>query len=174
MRSRFWVAVCTLALIASLVGWGWFASGQARDGWWALGQHVAVGPDDQGVATLESLGVRLLGVEEVAEVDEEQPPAGLRYLAVELSVSAEEASELRSCDVLLRDESGRLFEAGAQVPREDPYVTSLTCGTSDPAEEPVPQDQSLLVLVPEDAELDSVRVVALDFPPARFLELPLP
>lgn len=174
MRSRLWAAVCAVVLIGSLAGWGWFASDQARAGWWAFGQHVAVGPDDQGVATLETLGVRLVGVEEVAEVDEERPPSGLRYLAVDLSVSTHGASELRSCDVLLRDDRGRLFEAGAEVPREDPYVTSLTCGTTDPAEEPVPPDQSLLVLVPDDAELESVRVVTLDFPPARFLELPLP
>lgn len=174
MRSRFWTVFCAVVLVGSLAAWGWFASGQARDGWWALGQHVAEGPDDQGVATLDTLGVRLVGVEEVAEVDEERPPAGLRYLAVDLSVTAPEASDLTSCEVVLRDDRGRLFEAGVEVPREDPYVTSLTCGTTDPTEEPVPQDQSLLVLVPEDAELDSVRVLARDFPPASFLELPLP
>lgn len=74
----------------------------------------------------------------------------------------------------MRDTQGRLFLAGREVPYADPYDSSLTCGTADPQEDPVPPSQSVLVLVPADAELVSVRVDAREFPPARFIEFPLP
>lgn len=173
------------ALVLSLGGWGWLASEQGREGWWAFGQHAAVTPGDQGWADLGTLSVRVAGSETLLEVDEVQPPAGFTFLALDLEVraeeageeaaeeTAEEASELSSCEVQVRDSRGRLFLAGQEVPRDDAYVTSLTCGTSDPQEEPVPATQSLLVLVPLEAELISVRVDAREFPPARFIELPL-
>lgn len=175
--------VAVVGLVLSLVGWGWFASEQARTSWWVFGQHIPVGPDDQGWASIDTLSVRLVGVETAPEVDEELPPAGFAFLVVDLEVETstegpeterpETTEPLSTCDVEVRDTRGRLFEAGREVPRADPYVTSLKCGTSDPDEDPVPTDQSLVVLVPADAELSSVRVDAREFPPARFIELPL-
>lgn len=202
-RTRRGRLIAVVGLVVSLAGWGWFASEQARTSWWVFGQHVAVGPDDQGWASIDTLSVRLAGAETVPEVEDEQAPAGFAYLVVDLEVetrtegpettasettgtdaaatggSGADAAEgattqpLSSCDVEVRDARGRLFEAGREVPRADPFVTSLRCGTSDPGEDPVPTDQSLVVLVPTDAELSSVRVVAREFPPARFIELPL-
>jgi len=162
-------------LVLSLGWWGWFATEQARAGWWDVGQHVGIGPDARGWAQVDNLGVgvRLQGVEALAVVDEEQPPAGFAYLALDLEVVADGAPQSRSCTVQVRDARGRLFEAGREVPYADPYVSLLECGSSDP-EEPVPAEQSMLVLVPVDAELVSVRVDAIDFPPARFIELPVP
>lgn len=173
-RGRAASVVAAGALVLSLGGWGWFASEQAREAWWAFGQHVAVGPDDEGWASLETVSVRLAGVDTVPVVDEEEPPAGFEFLAVELLVEPSTPTELSSCEVQVRDDQGRLFLAGEAVPRGEDYASSLTCGTSDPAEDPVPTRQSVLVLVPVDAELVSVRVDAREFPPARFLELPLP
>lgn len=190
MSRRGWTVVSVLALLVSLAAWGWFATEQARVGWWDLGQHSAVEPDEQGWAHLESLGVRLVGVEQVTEVEDEQPPAGYAYLRVDLEVSTEPARQdspgdaedataeetlapLGACEVQIRDTAGRLFVAAQEVPRGEEFESSLRCGSTDP-EDPVPTDQSLLVLVPDDAEPASVRVDSRDFPPATFIELPLP
>lgn len=185
-RRRGTVATIALAvgLLVSLAGWGWFASEQAREGWWALGQHVAVGPDERGWAG-DTVGIRLAGVATVPEVEEERPPAGFTYLELDFEVApagpAEQEAgqdapllQLTTCEVQVRDEAGRLFQAGREVPSADPYESSLRCGTSDPAEDPVPTRQSLLVLLPVDAEPVSVRVDAHQFPAATFIELPLP
>lgn len=172
-HGRLGAAVAAAVLVLALAGWGWFATEQARAGWWTFGEHVAVGPEGQGWASTDALSLRLAGVETVPEVDEERPPAGFTYLAVELQVDATTPTELTRCTVQVLDRQGRLFRAGQEVPGADPYASSLTCGSSDP-EDPVPTRQSLLVLVPADAELVSVRVGALEFPPARFIELPLP
>lgn len=173
-RSRVATAVAVVGLVGSLAGWGWFATEQARDGWWALGQHEAVEPDAEGWASIDTLSVRLTGVDTATELDEEQPPEGYHYLLLDFEVEAPEASETGSCEVQVRDTQGRLFLAGQEVPRADPYVSSLRCGTSDPAEDPVPTDQSVVVLVPVDATPESVRVDAREFPPATFIALPLP
>ena len=181
--------VATLALVGGLVlslgGWGWFASVQAREGWWAFGQHVAVVPHEGGWAGVDSLGIRLAGVATVPEVEEERPPAGFTYLELDCEVdpagpAEQEAGQespllqLSTCEVQVRDELGRLFRAGREVPRSDRHESSLRCGTSDPAQDPVPTRQSLLVLLPVDAVPASVRVDAQQFPPATFIELPLP
>lgn len=172
-RGLLGTAVAAAVLVLALAGWGWFATEQARAGWWTFGAHIAVGPDSQGWAGTDTLSLRLAAVETVAEVDEEQPPAGFTYLTLELEVDAATPTELTRCEVQVLDQQGRLFLAGQEVPGADPYVSSLTCGSSDP-EDPVEARQSMLVLVPSDAELVSVRVGALEFPPARFIELPLP
>lgn len=172
-RGRVGTVLAAVVLVMALAGWGWFATAQARAGWWAFGEHVAIGPDARGWANTDTLSVRLTGAETMPEVAEEQPPAGFAYLAVELQVEATTPTELTRCQVEVLDRQGRLFRAGQEVPGADPYVSSLTCGSPDP-EDPVPTRQSLLVLVPADAELVSVRVTALELPPARFIELPLP
>lgn len=172
--SRFATSVAAVGLVGSLGWWGWAVTDQARDGWWAVGQHVAITPDDQGWAEVDTLRVRLTGVENLTEVDGEAPPEGLAFLALDFEVDAQAAPTLSRCTVEVHDEQGRLFEAGTEVPyADDPYVTSLRCGTSDPEEDPVPARQSMLVLVPADTEPVSVRVDALEFPPARFIELPV-
>lgn len=175
LRGKTGTIVATLVLLASLAGWGWFATEQAREGWWTLGEHVAVAPDAQGWATVDTLRVRLDGAEPVAVVEEEEAPAGFTYLALDFRVEAPTQGPLKlsTCEVQARDEQGRLFLAGEEVPRADPYESSLMCGTSDPDEDPVPGRQSVLVLVPDDAQLVSVRVDAREFPAARFIELPL-
>lgn len=173
-RGRVGTAVTAGVLVLSLAGWGWFASEQARAGWWETGHHLAEQPDEQGWASIDTLRLRLAAVETVREIGGEQPPTGFEFLAVTLEVDPDETGTLSTCVVEARDEQGRLFLAGREVPREDPYVSSLTCGTADPEEDSVPTDQSVLVLVPVDAEVSSVRVTSRDFPPARFLELPLP
>lgn len=169
-----WARVLPAGVLAvSLAGWGWFASEGARSGWWAFGEHVAAGPDDEGWASLDTVRVRLAGVETVAEVDGERPPAGFTYLALEFEVDAGSNEALRNCDVAVRDAQGRLFLAGQEVPGGDPYTSWLECGSTDVAEDPVPTEQSLLVLVPADAEPAAVRLTAMAFPPAEFIELPL-
>lgn len=173
-RARIPAVIAAVALVISLAGWGWFASEQGREAWWAFGQNVAVGPDDQGWAGIDTVSVRIEGADTVPVVDEESPPDGFEFLALDFRVDAATPTELSRCEVQVRDERGRLFLAGTEVPRGDPYDSSLTCGTADPEEDPVPPSQSVLVLVPVDAELVSVRVDAREFPPAEFIELPLP
>lgn len=173
-RNRVASTVAVLGLAISLAGWGWFASDNARTGWWTYGQHVAAEVDEQGWASVDTLSVRLSRTATVTAIEESIPPPGFAYLVVDLEVASEETEQARSCDVEVLDTEGRLFLAGREVPNGDPYTSSLMCGTSDPAEDPVPTDQSLLVLVPEGAEISSVRVSASDFPPATFIELPLP
>ena len=173
-RRRIASTVSVLGLVISLAGWGWLATTNARDGWWALGQHVAVEPADDGWATVDTLSVRLTGTEMVDSVDDTEPPAGFRFLVLDLEVSSTETEMSRSCTIEVMDTEGRLFLAGREVPYADPYVPDLTCGTSDPREDPVPEDQSTLVLVPTDAELVSVRIGSREFPAATFIELSLP
>ncbi|WP_109472479.1 hypothetical protein [Ornithinimicrobium cavernae] len=165
--------VAVIALLLSLAGWGWFATEAARTGWWTFGEHVAVGPEEQGWASIDTLSVRLTSAGRAVGLEEE-PPAGYVFLALDLQVESTETELFRMCDVEVRDAQGRLFRAGREVPSTDPYESSLTCGTSDPEEDPVPTTASMLVLVPVDAELTSLRVVSREFPPARFIELPLP
>lgn len=175
-RRRRWLTRVLPAgvLVLSLAGWGWFASEGARDGWWAFGQHVAVGPDDEGWASLDTVRVRLAGAETLSDIDGDRPPAGFAYLALDLEVEAGSNEQLSNCDVAVRDEQGRLFLAGEEVPGGDPYTSWLQCGSTDAASDPVPTKQSVLVLVPVDADLTSVRLTAIAFPPAEFIELPLP
>lgn len=172
-RRRIASTVSILALVVSLAGWGWLATTNARDGWWSLGQHVAVEPADDGWASVDTLSVRLTGTEVVDSVDDTEPPAGFRFLVLDLEVRSTEIENSRSCTIEVMDNEGRLFLAGQEVPYADPYVSDLICGTSDPGEDPVPGDQSTLVLVPADAELVSVRISSAEFPAATFVELPL-
>lgn len=173
-RTRVATAVAAGGLVLSLAGWGWFATEQARAGWWTFGQHVALEPDDRGWAGTHPVRVRMAGVERTPAVDDVQPPAGFHYLALDLEVETDDSAPASTCEVQVRDDQGRLFLAGREVPGGEPYVSWLTCGTSDPEADPVPARQSLLVLVPTDAELVSLRVDARELPPARFIELPLP
>ncbi|MCK0112094.1 hypothetical protein MWU75_08095 [Ornithinimicrobium sp. F0845] len=173
-RGRVATIVAATGLVVSFAGWGWFVSEQGREGWWSLGQHVAITPDDQGRAVVDSLSVRLTGAATVSEVEEEPAPAGFSYLVLDFEVSAEDSTEASTCDVQVRDDRGRLFQAGQEVPYADPYLPWLTCGSADHTEDPVPSHQSMLVLVPDDTGLVSVRVDAREFPPATFIELPLP
>lgn len=173
-RGRVASTTAVLALVLSLAGWGWFASENARELWWPAGQHVAVEPDEAGWATVDTVSVRLTDAQRVSAVDGNQPPGGFEYLAVDFEVVATDTESYRSCEVEVRDAQDRLFLAGREVPNGDPYSSSLTCGTSDPADDPVPENQSVLVLVPVDAELESVRVVSREFPPATFVDFPLP
>lgn len=173
-RRRLTPVVAAGALVLSLAGWGWFASENARAGWWAFGMHVAVAPDSQGWASIDTVRVRLAGAETLPDIDGDPPPAGFAYLALDLEVEAGRSEQLSTCDVAVSDQEGRLFLAGHQVPGGDPYTSTLWCGTTDPEEDPVPPRQSMLVLVPVDADLTAVRLAATGFPPAEFIELPLP
>lgn len=172
--ARVASTTAVVGLVVSLAGWGWFASENAREGWWAFGQHVAVEPDSQGWATVDTVSVRLTGVTEASEIDGEAPPSGFEYLVLDFDVVATETEESRTCTVEVLDSRHRLFISGSEVPSADPFVSELLCGTSDPAEDPVPEAQSTLVLVPVDAEPVSVRVDSREFPPATFVELELP
>lgn len=165
--------VAAVVLVLSLAGWGWFASEDARAGWWAFGTHVAVVPDDQGWASIDTVRVRLAGAKTVPDIDGDRAPAGLAYLVLDLEVDAGSNEQLSTCDVTVRDRQGRLFLAGEQVPGGDPYTSWLQCGSADVEEDPVPAEQSMVVLVPVGADLTSVRVTATAFPPAQFIELPL-
>lgn len=174
-RSRRTTAIAVVGLIVSLLVWGWFATANAREGWWAMGDHVALTPDDEGWAGAGPVELRLTESTDDVTVADGSPPAGFRYLELVLEVDSTEEESSLSCDVEVLAADGRLFLAGREVPGlgED-YVSSLTCGTSDPAEYPVEPRQAMLVLLPEDAEPVSVRVSSSAFPPARFVELPLP
>lgn len=174
-RSRRTTAIAVVGLILALAVWGWFATANAREGWWAMGDHIALTPDEQGWAGTGPVQLRLAESTDDVTVDDGSPPAGFRYLEIVLEVDSTETESTMSCDVQVLDADGRLFLAGREVPGlgED-YVSSLTCGTSDPAEYPVEPVQAMLVLLPEDAEPVSVRVSSTGFPPARFVELPLP
>ncbi|WP_420114201.1 hypothetical protein [Pseudactinotalea sp.] len=173
-RGRVASTTAVLALVLSLAGWGWFASENARTGWWEFGQHVSVEPDQEGWAGVDTVRVRLTGAEIASGIEDYRPPSGFTYLVLDFDVEATETETYRSCTVEVRDEQGRLFLAGREVPNGDPYSSELMCGTSDPADDPVPGTQSVLVLVPVDAALESVRVDSREFPAATFIELRLP
>jgi hypothetical protein len=173
-HGRVVSTAAVVALVGSLAGWGWFASENAREGWWTHGQHVAVEPDDEGWATIDTVGVRLTGSELASVIDGVGPPTGFEYLVLDFEVTAQETEQFRSCTVEVLDTQGRSFLAGREVPNGDPYTSDLMCGTSDPADDPVPGDQSTLVLVPVGAELVSVRIDSREFPSATFVEIPLP
>ncbi len=175
-RSRVTTVVAAVALVLGLGAWGWFATEDARDGWWALGEHVAITPDDDGWVEVAPVRLRLVGAEaDVRTGPGTAPPAGFSYLELTFEVTSEETEAYRSCEVEVLDEQGRLFLAGREVPGlGDDYVSELMCGTSDPEDDPVPSTQATLVLVPDDAVPVSVRVDSRDFPPASFVELPLP
>ncbi|GAB2603931.1 hypothetical protein [Pseudactinotalea suaedae] len=172
-RRRVASTAAVLALVGSLAGWGWFASENAREGWWEFGRHVAVEPGDDGWADVDTLSVRLTAADTATTIDGVEPPAGFEYLVLAFDVEATEVELYRSCTVEVLDTQGREFLAGREVPNGDPYTSELMCGTSDPEEDPVPGAQSVLVLVPTGAEPVSVRIDSREFPPATFVELPL-
>lgn len=65
-------------------------------------------------------------------------------------------SDLGTCDVVVQDEDGRLYTAGRFVPYGvEGIETFVQCGVS---EEPLPEVQNALVLMPADAEPRYVRV----------------
>lgn len=167
-RATAWgVAAVVLAL-----AWAWTVSENAREHWWDGGEHVALTPSEDSWAAAGPVRVHLLGAEAV-DVPGESPPDGFGYYEIVLAVTVDDVTS-RSCEVEVATADGRLFLAGEEVPDgDDAYVSSLTCGTSDPSEEPVPSSESLLVLLPEDAEPVAVRVDAPDFPAASFVEFRL-
>jgi len=172
-RSRRSTAVAAVGLGVSLVVWGWFATANARDGWWAMGDHVAISPDADGWAASAPVTVRLDEVTPDASVADGSAPAGFSYLELVFDVGSTEKESTVSCTVEVLAADGRLFLAGREVPGlGDEYVSELACGTSDPVEYPVPERQAMLVLLPDGAEPVSVRVDSPAFPPAEFIELP--
>lgn len=175
-RSRVGTAAAVIGLLLGLAVWGFFATEDARESWWELGEHVAVTPDEAGWASVDTLQVRLASVDPEVRVEPGyEAPAGFRYLELTFEVSSSEIEQSRSCTVEVLDGEGRLFLAGREVPGlGDGYVSELSCGTSDPAENRVPASQAMLVLLPDDAEPVAVRVDSREFPPATFVELPLP
>lgn len=174
-RSRRTTAIAVVGLVVSLVVWGWFASANARDGWWANGDHIAITPDAEGWVSAAPVSLRLDEVNPDVTVEDGTAPDGFSYLELVLSVDSTEQESWLSCPVQVLAADGRLFLAGREVPGlGDDYVSELMCGTSDPVEEPVPGSQSMLVLLPDGAEPVSVRVGSSTFPPAEFVELPVP
>ncbi|CAM3414957.1 hypothetical protein OCAE111667_08675 [Occultella aeris] len=162
-RSRR--ATVALAVVGILVlgALGWRVSAEARDTWWNGESHVPVPVDANGVASHEGISIELVGVERldggVNTYDERwEPPAGTVLWQVGLAVESTN-TEIYSLDVLVQDTQGRRFETGNDVPYGvDGVQDSLDVAQPEPDDEPLPDVQYLLVLMPEDAEPATVRL----------------
>lgn len=159
-----------IALLVAAFGWGWLASADLRETWWAAQPAHVLAPDAGGFVTGGPVSVRLVAVDDEPSVDE-RAPRGYAYLAVTLAVTVSDEGS-RTCTVELIDADGRRFEAGAQVPSGEPWTSSLRCGVSESYPE-LPPTQTMLVLLPQEAQPQAIRVLHNDLPSASVIEFPL-
>ncbi|TDE91631.1 hypothetical protein EXU48_15935 [Occultella glacieicola] len=162
-RSRRATAILAVVGILVLGALGWRVSAEARDAWWNGEAHVPVPVDANGVAELDGLQVELTGVERLDDGvstygDRWEPPDGLVLWQVGLAVQNTN-TEILSLDVLVQDTEGRRFETGSEVPYGvDGVQDSLEVAPPEPGDDPLPDVQYLLVLMPQDAEPAAVRL----------------
>ena len=156
--TRFLVLLGVLAIVVA-VALGWRVTQQGRTGWWTLESHLAVSPGPDGRASRDGVSVGPVEVEQMDAVTTwSEPwdvPDGYTVWRVGLAVTSTN-SDLGTCDVVVQDEAGRLYTAGRFVPYGvEGIETFVQCGVS---EEPLPEVQNALVLMPADAEPRYVRV----------------
>ncbi|SEE89645.1 hypothetical protein [Ruania alba] len=147
--------------VLTTVAFGWRVSEQARETWWPSGAHAAVGPGED----FGGIQVELDGIEPAGQVVDWDgpwtPPAGFRAWRVSLAVTTRQ-SDFSSVEVLVEDTQGRQFAAGENVPFDpEGYEWSLAVTVPESGDDPIPEVQHLLVLLPADAEPAAVRIDAL-------------
>lgn len=153
-----WVA----ALVLGLVGTGWISSEYFRDVWSQSSPREVVPVAADGSATLAGITVTLveatdLGATPSLPGSDWTPPAGLHAWRVVLETSSTN-EDLTTCDVAIVDARGRQFWANYFVDSfVEGYQWTYRCGVLQPEDDIGPQ-QALLVLVPADAEVRTVRI----------------
>ncbi|MBX9244203.1 hypothetical protein ICW40_05205 [Actinotalea ferrariae] len=195
-RRAWWRrnAVALALLVPAAGALGWVTSEDAREGWWAIENHIAVTPGPGGWASVEDTMLRLVSFERVRTMPDDyggtwSPPAGYAAWLVVVD-SRSEGDVVRLCDVTLVDTEGRSFTAPAQVPPMPVYQSgSIQCGMPNPGSEPAQPGSrgelredvfrsEVLVVTPASAEPAEVRLStwATDgtgFGP-RYAALPVP
>ncbi|UFU03704.1 hypothetical protein LQF12_03600 [Ruania suaedae] len=165
---RLLVLVAVLALVAL----GWQVTREARVNWWPTGPHEAIGPGED----FAGVQVELVGLEPAGRVTEWDtpwsPPEGFEAWRTSLAVTTTQ-EELVSMEVLVETADGRQFAAGEHVPfSADGYEWSLSVAVPEEGEDPIPEVQHLLVLLPADAEPAAVRIeTTLLYP--QYVRLPV-
>ncbi|QOR71262.1 hypothetical protein IM660_02860 [Ruania alkalisoli] len=157
-RGRRRTLVLTLVALISLIALGWQVTRDARESWWPSGPHAALGAGE----SLDGVQVELVAIEPAARVLEWDtvwsPPEGFQPWRISLAVTTTQ-DEYSFVTTLVESADGRLFEAGQNVPlSSDDYEWSLSVSAPEPGEDPIPEVQHLLVLLPEDAEPAAVRI----------------
>ncbi len=177
-RSRRLARVGTaIALVLGLAGTAWFATDYLRNAWLQNQPVSATVPDASGTATLDGLSVSLveavdLGQSPTLPGSDWRPPTGFHAWRVTLASESTNA-DLSSCDVVLIDDRAREFKANVFVDSfVEGYEFSYSCGVPEPDDDVGPE-QALLVLVPEDADLQVVRITNRSVFGPSYIELPL-
>lgn len=163
-----------VALVIGLVGTAWVSTDHLRTVWPGAAPREPVAVGSAGEATLAGIVVSLveaidLGATPSLPGSDWQPPDGFHAWRVVLETSSTNA-DVFTCDVAIVDDRGRQFLANHFVDSfVDGYVWSYTCGEVEPEDEVGPQ-QAMLVLVPADAEVRTVRIWSTSLNP-DFIEL---
>lgn len=161
-RRRAALVAQVAALVLGLAGTAWFSTEYLREVWPGAGMHVPVPVSEAGTATFAGITVSLveatdLGATPSLPESDWQPPAGFHAWRVVLETSSTN-EDVASCEVALIDDRGRQFEANDFVDSfVEGYEWLYDCGVIEPEDEIGPQ-QAVLVLVPADAEIRTVRI----------------
>ncbi|GAB2971543.1 MAG TPA: hypothetical protein VKY71_10850 [Actinotalea caeni] len=161
-RVRWSTVLQVVALVLGLVGTAWVSTDYLRTQWPLAWPRDPVPVSADGTATLAGVTVSLVEARDLGDSPslpgtDWQPPAGFHAWRVVLATSSTN-EDLVSCDVALVDDRDRYFYANTFVDSfVEGYEWSFTCGAADPGSD-VPPEQALLVLVPADAEIRSVRI----------------
>lgn len=175
-RARIARVVQVVALVIGLVGTAWLSTDYFREVWPGLAPRNPVPVSADGTATLAGITVSLveatdLGGSPSLPESDWQPPAGFHAWRVVLETESTNPDVL-SCEVALVDSQGREFRANYFVDSfVEGYEWTYTCGIIEPEDEIGPQ-QAMLVLVPADADVRTVRIWNVNLNP-DFIEFEL-
>lgn len=158
------------ALLTAVLAWN--ASEFAREVWWPVQPHEAVGLSEEHAGiTVTSAAVSALP--EVPTWDGPwAAPAGFQLWELSLGVDTHQ-QEVSTVTVYLEDEQGRLFEAADNVPSVEGYESYLGVALPDPDDDPIPPQQRMLVLTPADVVPAAIRVEAAYALNPAFFRLPV-
>lgn len=154
--------VQAVALVVGLLGTAWLSTDYFREQWPSSAPRDPASVSEQGSATLAGITVSLVEATDLGDSpslpgSDWEPPAGFHAWRVVLETESTNP-DLSSCDVAIVDDRGREFRANYFVDSfVEGYEWNYTCGIIEPEDEIGPQ-QALLVLVPADADVRTVRI----------------
>lgn len=176
MWSRRAVSIMSMLLVVVGLVAAWQTTSHARGAWWEHEPRQGVGPDEDGVATANGLGVAVeqVAVLESVEVWDEEATAleGHRFWHIALEFDVEN-SAVATCEVFVQDTKGRHYEVGRNTPSGvEGYTGYPRCQGDNDSGSDVDPLQAFIVTLPADAEPRYIRVQSQLHLAPQFLELP--